>query len=122
VGWPACGEIDIMEQTGWDKSATLGYFHWGDTQSGAYRTEGSSTSVPTSTEGFHLYVLEWDSSFMRIYVDAILVHELSNTQDKPFDNPHYLLLNIAMGGNLGGEIPPSYSESTMEIDYVRIYQ
>ncbi len=122
VGWPACGEIDIMEQRGWDKSTTLGYFHWGDTQTGAYRSEGSTRPVPGSTDEFHLYILEWDDQRMRIYVDEVLVHELSNTTDKPYDNPHYLLLNVAMGGNLGGEIPGSFTEGIMEVDYVRVYR
>ena len=122
VGWPACGEIDIMEQRGWDKNNSLGYFHWGNTQTGAYQTEGSTIPNPGSTEEFHLYILEWDEEYMRIYVDETLVHELSNTADKPYDNPHYLLLNIAMGGNLGGEIPASFTEGIMEVDYVRVYR
>ncbi|GGD54227.1 hypothetical protein GCM10011361_21120 [Muriicola marianensis] len=121
VGWPACGEIDIMEQRGWDKNTSLGYFHWGNTQTGAYQTEGSTIPNPGSTEEFHLYILQWDEEYMRIYVDDTLVHELSNTTDKPYDNPHYLLLNVAMGGNLGGEIPASFTEGIMEVDYVRVY-
>ncbi|QBA64960.1 glycoside hydrolase family 16 protein [Muriicola soli] len=122
VGWPACGEIDIMEQRGWDKINTIAYFHWGNTNTGAYQSEGSETAVPDSTQEFHLYVLEWDSSSMKVLVDDILVYELSNTQDKPYDNPHYLLLNIAMGGNLGGEISTDFTDATLEIDYVRVYQ
>ncbi|MEZ2415773.1 family 16 glycosylhydrolase [Muriicola sp. E247] len=122
VGWPACGEIDIMEQRGWDKINTIAYFHWGNTNTGAYQSEGSETAVPDSTQEFHLYVLEWTSSTMRVLVDDTLVYELANTQDKPYDNPHYILLNIAMGGNLGGEIPAEFTNATMEIDYVRVYQ
>jgi beta-glucanase (GH16 family) len=122
VGWPACGEIDIMEQTGWDKISTIGYFHWGNTNTGAYSSEGGETAVPASTSEFHVYILEWNASTLKIKVDDTLVHQLSNTQDKPYDNPHYLLLNIAMGGNLGGEIPTDFSGATLEIDYVRVYQ
>jgi beta-glucanase (GH16 family) len=122
VGWPACGEIDIMEQKGWDKYNTIGYFHWGDTNTGNYRSEGGETPVPTATEEFHLYILEWDASTMRILVDNTLVYQVTNTQDKPYDNPHYLLFNIAMGGNLGGEIPADFSDAILEIDYVRVYQ
>lgn len=122
VGWPACGEIDIMEQTGWEKDSTLGYFHWGNTNTGAYNSEGGETSVPRSTDDFHVYILEWNASTLKIKVDGTLVHQLSNTQDKPYDNPHYLLLNIAMGGNLGGEIPTNFSEAILEIDYIRVYQ
>lgn len=122
VGWPACGEIDIMEQRGWDKNNTLAYFHWGHTTTGQYNTTGGETSITNASGEFHVYALEWDADKMSITLDGELVYELSNTEDKPYDNPHYLLLNIAMGGNLGGDIPPSFTEDIMEIDYVRIYQ
>ncbi len=122
VGWPACGEIDIMEQTGWDKNSTIAYFHWGNTNTGVYSSEGGETAVPTATNEFHIYSLEWDANTLIIKVDDTLVYQLANTQDKPYDNPHYLLLNIAMGGNLGGEIPTNFADATLEIDYVRVYQ
>lgn len=122
VGWPDCGEIDIMEQTGWDKSQTLSYFHWGDTNTGEYDTAGGEVSTTGTTEDFHVYSLEWTTSSMISRIDDVIVYELKNTEDKPFDNPHYLLLNLAMGGNLGGEVPEDFYESTFEIDYVRIYQ
>ncbi len=122
VGWPACGEIDILEQTGWDKSKTLSYFHWGDTNTGEYKTDGGELITAGTTEEFHVYSLEWTSSSMIARIDDKVVFELSNTDDKPFDNPHYLLLNLALGGNLGGEVSGNFSEDTLEIDYVRIYQ
>lgn len=122
VGWPACGEIDIMEQKGWDKTRTIGFFHWGNTNTGAYQNEGGEIDIAGVGTDFHIYSLEWTESSMRVEMDGQLVYELSNTQDKPFDNPHYLLLNIAMGGNLGGEIPANFTEDVMEIDYVRVYQ
>lgn len=122
VGWPACGEIDILEQTGWDKSKTLSYFHWGDTNTGEYKTDGGELITEGTTEEFHVYSLEWTSSSMIARIDDKVVFELSNTDDKPFDNPHYLLLNLALGGNLGGEVSGNFSEDTLEIDYVRIYQ
>ena len=122
VGWPACGEIDIMEQRGDDKNRSIGYFHWGNTVNGQYQNAGSDIAISNASTEYHIYALEWDSSSMKILLDEELVYELSNTSDKPFDNPHYLLLNIAMGGNLGGAIPGNFSESIMEIDYVRVYQ
>lgn len=122
VGWPACGEIDIMEQKGDDKDRTLAYFHWGNTQTSAYESEGSTTDNPDATTDFHVYSLYWSDKSMQVYVDDELVHELANTESRPFDNPHYLLLNIAMGGNLGGEIPESFERAALEIDYVRVYQ
>ncbi|WP_372945662.1 family 16 glycosylhydrolase [Muriicola sp.] len=122
VGWPACGEIDIMEQRGWDKTTTIGYFHWGDTFTGEYKNEGGDLAVPNTAEEYHVYTVEWDETSMHVMVDEVTVYELSNTADKPFDNEHYILLNIAMGGNLGGNIPGDFTESIMEIDYVRVYQ
>ena len=122
VGWPACGEIDIMEQKGWDKSSTSAHFHWGDTVTGEYKSMGGEIVVSNTTTAFHIYSLEWDSSSMKVFVDEELVYELSNSTDKPYDNPHYILLNVAMGGNLGGTVPDNFTESIMEVDYVRIYQ
>lgn len=122
VGWPACGEIDIMEQKGDDKLKTLGYFHWGDTQTGEYKTTGNEIVVANTAEEFHVYNMVWTEEYIRLAVDDKVIIELPNTPDKPFDNPHYLLLNIAMGGNLGGAISPDFTEDTFEIDYVRIYQ
>jgi len=122
VGWPACGEIDILEQRGWDKQSTISHFHWGNTQTAAYENEGGELANPTSTTDFHVYSLEWTEDHMRVMVDDQLVHELANTVERPFDNPHYLLLNIAMGGSLGGAVPDSFTQAVMEVDYVRVYQ
>ncbi|MEH6678893.1 MAG: glycoside hydrolase family 16 protein [Sediminicola sp.] len=122
VGWPACGEIDILEQTGGDKNTTITHFHWGDTNTGEYKHAGATPSVPTATSDFHLYSLEWTSSTMKVFVDDALVFELPNTPDKPYSDPQYVLLNLAMGGTLGGEVPENFTDSTYEIDYIRIYQ
>jgi beta-glucanase (GH16 family) len=122
VGWPHCGEIDIMEQYGGNKNETLGTFHWQDTGTNAYATYGLKKAIPKLTENFHNYVLVWDADRIDIYVDETLVVRMNNTQNVPFDNPHYLLLNVAMGGSLGGTVPTSFEQDQMEIDYVRIYQ
>ena len=122
VGWPHCGEIDIMEQYGGNKSETLGTFHWHDTGTNAYASYGLKKAIPKLTEDFHNYVLVWDADRIDIYVDETLVVRMNNTQNVPFDNPHYLLLNVAMGGSLGGTVPTSFEQDQMEIDYVRIYQ
>jgi beta-glucanase (GH16 family) len=122
VGWPACGEIDIMEQTGWDKDTTIAHFHWGDTNTGAYDSDGGEIRNRTSTTDFHVYSLTWTESSLAVFVDGDLVHELDNTRERPFDNPHYLLLNVAMGGNLGGSVPGDFTRATLEIDYVRVFQ
>ena len=120
--WPGCGEIDIMEQTGWNKSEIISHFHWGDRNTGQYKNMGSTLEVANTAEEFHVYSMEWTSSSIKTFVDGELVYELPNSADKPYDHPHYLLLNIAIGGNLGGEVPANFTEGTFEIDYVRIYE
>lgn len=127
VGWPSCGEIDIMEQSGSEKEKLLGTFHWADTNSGEYASYGltktiSNLGISDVTENFHVYSLVWTTTAIQIYVDGKLLSQLSNSSNVPFDNPHYLLLNIAMGGTLGGTIPSDFSQDVMEIDYVRFYQ
>jgi len=116
-----------MEQNGWDKNQVQGYFHWADTSSTEYHSYGEVVStqdigVENLTNDFHLYSLVWNTNSMRIYIDDILIVNMSNNANNPFDNTHYLLLNVAMGGSLGGNIPDSFNQDIMEIDYVRFYQ
>tara|TARA_X000001036_G_scaffold437799_1_gene484020 strand:- start:7012 stop:7884 length:873 start_codon:yes stop_codon:yes gene_type:complete len=121
VGWPACGEIDIMEQNGWNKNNVIGHLHWAD-NSGEYKNQGGTKSIENSYDEFHTYSLVWDSSKISILLDDNTFFSMPNTSNNPYDNDHYLLLNIAVGGNLGGDVPSDFSEEIMEIDYVRIYQ
>lgn len=122
VGWPACGEIDILEQTGWDKNTVISHFHWGDRNTNEYKNEGCTTAISNASSEFHIYSMEWTSDGIKTFLDDKLIYELPNSSDKPYDHPHYLLLNLAMGGNLGGEVGADFMEDTFEIDYVRIYQ
>ena len=122
VGWPLCGEIDILVQTGWDKNSTISHFHWGDLNTGEYKEEGSEAPIENASGEYHIYSLEWDSNSLKTYVDDRLIHTFVNGSNKPFNKEHYLILNIAMGGNLGGTVPDDFAEGTFEIDYVRIYQ
>lgn len=122
IGWPACGEIDIMEQNGWDKSQLIGHLHWGDTQSGNYENFGTTTTVTNSSSSYNIYSLEWTKDYIAILINNIPFLETHNTEGMPYDNPHYLLFNIAMGGNLGGSIPESFTEDFLMVDYVRVFQ
>ena len=126
VGWPECGEIDIMEQNGTNKQLLYGTFHWSDSggqqDSFGLIKDISSLNVSNLSTEFHLYSLIWTSASLKIYVDNFLVSSIENTASIPFDNPHYLLLNVAMGGTLGGVVPGTFEEDKMEIDYVRFYQ
>ncbi|WP_242535673.1 glycoside hydrolase family 16 protein [[Muricauda] lutisoli] len=122
VGWPLCGEIDIMEQTGWNKNQTISHFHWGDLNTEEYMDTGGETAVAQASSEYHIYAMEWDSESIKTYVDDTLVFELPNSTNKPYNHEHYLILNIALGGNLGGDVPTNFTEDIFEIDYVRIYQ
>ncbi|QDO95504.1 glycoside hydrolase family 16 protein [Formosa sediminum] len=122
VGWPNCGEMDIMEQTGWDKNSVLGTFHWQDSSSDTYAHYGESTSAPSSTSDFHLYTLEWTPETINVMYDDVTYVTLTNSSDLPFNADFFIILNVAMGGNLGGDVDPDFTQDTMEIDYVRVYQ
>lgn len=122
VGWPLCGEIDIMEQNGWDKSQVYGHFHWGNTSTSAYENYGKIATVANTSTEFHVYSLVWTETELQIFIDDALNVVLDNTALNPYDNPHYLLLNIAVGGNLGGTVPANFNQEVMEVDYVRFYQ
>ena len=126
VGWPECGEIDIMEQYGGDKSKVLGTFHWRSESTGSHAMHpenGNGKSIENTTSEYHVYSMVWNSSIIQIFVDDILVEQLNNmSSEEEFRNPHYLLLNVAMGGSLGGQVPSDFDSDIMEIDYVRIYQ
>ena len=119
VGWPSSGEIDIMEQTGDDKDTVLGTCHWEENGVASY---GLTTDVADATSEFHVYALEWDEDFIRIFVDDTQYYELATNSSMPFDNDFFMILNVAMGGTLGGTIDPNFTEDTMEVDYVRVYQ
>jgi beta-glucanase (GH16 family) len=122
VSWPHCGEMDIMEQKGWDKNNVLGTFHWQDSASDSYAGYGLETEASTSTSEFHLYSLEWTPDVIYVLYDNEIYVTFANNSSLPFDADFFLILNVAMGGNLGGDIDPDFTQDTMEIDYVRVYQ
>ncbi len=121
VGWPTCGEIDIMEQKGWDKNNVLGTCHWSD--NGNYAGYGLETAVANSSGNFHVYKLEWtEGGSIRIFVDDVEFFVMTTNSTMPFNKDFFFILNVAMGGNLGGDIDPAFTEDSMEIDYIRVYQ
>jgi len=123
VGWPRCGEIDIMEQTGWDKNTSLGTYHWFDTNTNANASYGETISVNNASSEFHLYGLEWTEDTLTVLLDNVPVTIMGHNAGLPFfDKDFFFILNVAMGGTLGGDIDPAFTEDSMEIDYVRVYQ
>jgi hypothetical protein len=118
--WPACGEMDIMEQTGSDKNRVLGTIHYPGHSGGNGDT--GNTSVSNATSDFHIYGLEWDDTSIKISVDGVVYRNIANNSNLPFNHNFFIILNVAMGGSLGGSVDPNFTSSTMEIDYVRYYQ
>lgn len=118
--WPACGEIDIMEHVGNSQDEIFSSLHFPGNFAGDAVTQ--STTVPGVSDEFHTYSVVWSDATIRFFVDDELYHTFVNNGDLPFNSDFFLILNVAMGGTFGGEIDPQFTESTMEIDYVRVYQ
>jgi beta-glucanase (GH16 family) len=129
--WAASGEIDVMEAINIGAAGgntVLGTLHYGGIFPDNIYT-GNEHSVATDVaSNFHSYALEWDESEMRWYVDDVLYAAQNSwssvTADfpAPFDQPFYILLNVAVGGNLpGAPDAATVFPATMEVDYVRIY-
>jgi beta-glucanase (GH16 family) len=127
--WPKSGELDIMEHA----PATSGLNHvygtvhyFGTDGSGHVWTSLGSTTDTTATTAFHTYGVEWTSSAITLYYDGVMVGsaypKFGDYTTWPFDRQFYFILNLAMGGNLGGTIDPALTSATYEIDYVRVYQ
>jgi hypothetical protein len=129
--WPSNGEVDVMEYYG-DK--ILANFAYANTNRWQAIWDGANKSL-TSLGGtlwasqYHIWTLEWDENLMRILLDGEFMNsiDLSTSINKsdgknPFRQPHYLLLNLAMGGNNGGSLEATVLPSKYKIDYVRIYQ
>jgi beta-glucanase (GH16 family) len=120
VGWPQCGEIDIMEHVN-TTNTILGTMHWYNNGHVQY---GSST---TTTPGdYHIYAVEWDNNGIRWYVDNTLYQtgNISNNINNTgaFHLPFFIILNLAMGGDLPGQtIDDSSLPTSMYVDYVRVY-
>lgn len=119
VGWPACGEIDIMEHRGNDPNRIHGTVHYTG-NSGAGGIGGTTVSTNVSST-FHVYSVEWTDQYIKFLVDDVVFFSFPNASGLPFNQPFFLLLNVAMGGNFGGAVDPAFTTATMEIDYVRVY-
>lgn len=128
VGWPESGEIDILEATGQADMFAFGTIHYGQPWPDNEWTGNRILKQPDSwSDGFHEYAVEWEPNEMRWYVDDILYSvktpaDLSDPAFWTFENYQYhFLLNIAVGGNIGGSVDDSMLPQTMDVDYVRVY-
>jgi hypothetical protein len=122
VGWPACGEIDIMEHWGHNPTVVAGSIHTpyssGDTWTNGHYNVSDYTD-------FHVYSINWTSEKIQFFIDDNLYYTYNpspkNIENWPFDAPQFFILNVAMGASWF-DINPDFVESTMEVDYIRVYE
>ena len=128
-GWPASGEIDMMEHVGYDPGVIHGTIHtdlYNHTK--GTQKEGKVT-VNDCMDAFHVYAIDWTEDKIDFFVDGKIYHTVirepkDDFKGWPFDQPFHLIMNIAVGGNWGGKegIDDSIWPQQMEVDYVRVYQ
>jgi beta-glucanase (GH16 family) len=120
VGWPACGEIDIMEHVGRDLNKIYATLHYPGHSGGS--GVGNTVTIGDATTAFHTYTAEWSDVMIKFSVDNQVFHTFINNGALPFNHNFFIILNIAMGGNFAGPVDPAFSNAMMEIDYIRVYQ
>jgi beta-glucanase (GH16 family) len=120
VGWPECGEIDIMEHLGRTENTIYGTLHYPGHYGGS--ADGHTTVISGAASDFHIYSMEWSATAVKIYVDGLLYHTTLNGGSLPFNKDFFFIFNVAMGGNFGGAADPAFTQGTMEVDYVRVYK
>jgi beta-glucanase (GH16 family) len=127
-GWPDNGEIDIMEHVGFDQNRIHGNIHTKAFNHSIKTNKGNNILVPTVSSEFHVYGCEWQPDYIAISVDGKeyfrFTKELAwQWQEWPFDKPQHFLINIAIGGDWGGQkgVDDSIFPQKMEVDYIRVY-
>jgi beta-glucanase (GH16 family) len=128
-GWPASGEIDIMEHVGHDPGVVHGTIHTESYNHIKQTQKEGKITITDAQDSFHVYAMDWVEDKMDFYVDGKLYHSVTKgTNDTfnewPFDQRFHLIMNVAVGGNWGGAqgIDDSIWPQKMEVDYVRVYQ
>lgn len=126
VGWPNCGEIDIMELRGQQPNLIAGTVHGPGYSGGNSISKSFGFEQKRFDTDFHLFAVEWGVNYLRFYVDDILYQEIKPKDLSGrwvFDKPFFIILNVAVGGNYVG-FPTSQTPfpQTMIVDYVRVYQ
>ena len=109
-----------MEHVGNSQNVIHGSLHYPGNSGGNANT--ASTTIANASTEFHVYKTIWTPSSIKFYVDDKLFHSFANSNIVPFNKDFFLIMNVAMGGNFGGTIDPAFTQSTMEVDYIRVYQ
>ncbi|HEV7348663.1 glycoside hydrolase family 16 protein [Telluribacter sp.] len=127
--WPDNGEIDIMEHVGFDQNRVHGNIHTKAFNHAIKTNKGNNVIVEGASTGFHVYSCEWTPERVTVLVDGKDYFTFKKEpsygwQEWPFDWPFHLILNIAVGGNWGGQkgVDDSVFPQKMEVDYVRVYE
>jgi beta-glucanase (GH16 family) len=126
VIWPECGEIDIMEYRGQDPTVTIGSVHGPGYSAGEAISKEYDLVNDRFDTGFHIFGIEWGPDYINYYVDDVLYNQIT-PEDVPgewvFDQPFYILMNVAVGGSFVG-LPNDETPfpQTMVVDYVRVYK
>lgn len=125
VGWPACGEIDIMELVGHEPDKVHGTVHWDN--NGQYANFGGSTSLSSGTfaDEFHVFSITWDAQAIRWFLDDVQYHviDISPAGLSEFQEEFFFIFNVAVGGNWPGNPDGStVFPQHMIVDYVRVFQ
>lgn len=122
AGWPQCGEIDIMEHGDIRPGLISSTVHRAG-PNGEDSYDRGETTVQNEATQFHIYEVNWTEDEIRFLVDGVQHHSYSVSPDMPFHQDFFLILNVAMGGDfVGNTIDPAFTSSSMEVDYVRVYQ
>jgi beta-glucanase (GH16 family) len=124
AGWPASGEIDVMEYAGKDLNLIHGSLH---TLSSCGNTINTKTTIiPGVEEEFHVYAMEWTEKEITFLIDgnAFYTYKPATYNDStwPFYKPFFILVNVAVGGGFGGPVDPGIFPQSMIVDYIRVYQ
>jgi len=128
VGWPESGEIDIMEHVGFNNDSIFGTVHTKAYNHTKRTQKGKSIFIDEPNNKFHVFALDWTPEKMDFILDETIYNTFKNenktTAEWPFDQPFYLILNVAVGGMLGGKkgIDDTVFPQQMVVDYVRVYQ
>jgi hypothetical protein len=126
TAWPDDGEMDIMEEVGYNPNVIVSSLHAKNHYGG--NPKSGSINCATSQTEFHKYAMEWTSSSITFFLDDKAFYTYNNpgtgTDDWPYNSSFYVILNMAWGGSWGGQqgVDESYLPTTYEIDYVRVFQ
>lgn len=125
VNWPKCGEIDILEYVGRNPNKIYTSLHTQDSHGKTINTK--ITDIKGIEDGFHLYAIDWTKDKIEFFVDDKSVYvfspEIKNENTWPYNQPFYIILNGAVGGNFGGQdIDNGIFPQEFLIDYIRVYQ